>query len=653
MAKDLTDILARATEVRDESVAEQNTAQKVGGVLADLIDVVRTALSSADFSIQATATELHLIVTKYDDDGAPIQARIVFPLASETQAGVLTASQLQSLKNFVVQEGTAEANQVPITYKAPLTGTELKFNLGSATADRAGVMTAAMFANLQTATTRRIETIDISQLDSLVSVPLHANGAADYWLTHNNLIVGRMFMFEDMMLHKSTQIVISNNYADGFPTKGHFKEGLTIYYRFFGHSTTDVAKGEWTDWKKLFDSDAPIAIPVATTTNDGLMSKDMVSKQDELEATVQILDNFVDLGPFSSSAPAENKAVELAGNKRVVFMRYETADGQIGTIRQVYSSLGYSMQYLTLNGTEFVRIVYYDSGMKSVWRNINKATIVYKLLYDAGSRVLSFHDPIHDEGFGGITLPVATDSASGLLSNTEHQKLSSFNIYEGATPSVDSVPVVFTNPITGTTSTFNLKCATVVRAGMMTANQVTALNNVSKMVHYLGDFSNHTAAATAAAAVGVAGNFFISVIQYTIWESDSGFILQQVGMGQTIQYRYESGVRWTRVITFSNSSNTAVSNIQPWQREGVRNLAYNNSTRVLALQDMHSNNVGSNVTIPVGTTSVHGLLKLGTTAGTAYDGAAGQALADRITALETSLSSLTSTTQTTSHEEEN
>ena len=118
-------------------------------------------------------------------------------------------------------------------------------------------------------------------------------------------------------------------------------------------------------------------------------------------------------------------------------------------------------------------------------------------------------------------------------------------------------------------------------------------------------------------------------------------ILQQVGTGQTLQYRYESGVRWTRVITFTNNQNTAVSNVQPWQRDGVRNLSYNNSTRVLALQDMHSNNVGSNVTLPVGTTSVHGLLKLGTTAGTAYDGAAGKALADRITALETQLTNLT------------
>lgn len=130
----------------------------------------------------------------------------------------------------------------------------------------------------------------------------------------------------------------------------------------------------------------------------------------------------------------------------------------------------------------------------------------------------------------------------------------------------------------------------------------------------------------------------IVVMYYTSWEADGGVIFQQVGEGQTLQYKFENGARWTRYIKFNNSG---VTEIQPWQRDGVRNLSYNNSTRVLALQDMHSNNVGSNVTLPVGTTSVHGLLKLGTTAGTAYDGAAGKALADRITALETQLTNLT------------
>ena len=54
MAKDLTDILTRVTEVRDESVSEQNTAQKVGGVLADLIDVLHTAWVSQISSIQSS-----------------------------------------------------------------------------------------------------------------------------------------------------------------------------------------------------------------------------------------------------------------------------------------------------------------------------------------------------------------------------------------------------------------------------------------------------------------------------------------------------------------------------------------------------------------------------------------------------------------------
>ena len=608
MAKELIDILTRAAEVRDETGAAENTASKVGGILTDLIDLIGESILSAGLSFNVSANGITLIVKQYDDEGRAFNNEIPFSMASATNAGAITAAQLTNLTNFIMSLAMVSSNSVTLQYTKPLTGDIKNITINGATKNLAGVMTAAQVQAQEEHAKRIMNTIGINQLDTLINVPNANTGSADYWLTHNNIIVGRLFMFEDSMFHKSTQIVICNNYVEGFPTGGHNKEGLSIYYRFYGHSSTDVPQGAWTTWRRLFDSEIP---------------------------------DILDMGVVSSSSVAEDRAVELAGNKNILFMRYETANGQIGTIQQVYSNDGYSMQYLTLNGTEFVRVVYYDSGMKSVWRNINKASIVYKLLYDANSRVLSFHDPIQDEGFGGITLPVATDSATGLLSNTEHQKLSSFNIYESATPSVDSVPVVFTNPITGTTSTFNLKCATVARAGMMTANQVTALSNVSRIVHYLGDFNNHTAAATAAADVAVAGNVFISVIRYTIWEAESGMILQQVGTGQTLQYRYESGVRWTRVITFTNNQNTAVSNVQPWQREGVRNLAYSNATRVLALQDMHSNNVGSSVTLPIGTTDVCGLLKLGTTAGTAYDGAAGQALADRITALETQLTNLT------------
>lgn len=607
MAKELIDILTRAAEVRDETGAAENTASKVGGILTDLIDLIGESILSAGLSFNVSANGITLIVKQYDDEGRAFNTEIPFSMASATNAGAITAAQLTNLTNFIMSLAIVGQNSVTLQYTKPLTGDIKTITINGATKNLAGVMTAAQVQAQEEHAKRIMKTIGINELDTLTTVPIENTGAADYWLTHNGMIVGRLFMFEDSMYHKSTQIVISNNYIEGFPTGGHYKEGLTIYYRFYGHNSTDVPQGAWTAWKRLFDSEIP---------------------------------DVLDMGVVSNSSVAENRAAELAGNKDIHFMRYETANGQIGTIQQVYSNDGYSMQYLTLNGTEFVRVVYYDSGMKSVWRNINKASIVYKLLYDANSRVLSFHDPIQDEGFGGITLPLASASNAGLLTNTQYQKLSAFNIYEG-TPGADKVPVVFTNPLTGTTSTFNLSGATTARAGMMTTAHIRTLNSLSQHIYYLGDFTSSQVvsdAATAAAKLEVASNPFILVMYYTNWESNGGFIYQQVGSGKTFQYFFENGIRWTRYIKFNNSG---VTEVQPWQRDGVRNLSYNNSTRVLALQDMHSNNVGSNVTLPVGTTSVHGLLKLGTTAGTAYDGAAGQALADRITALETQLANLT------------
>ena len=606
MAKELIDILTRAAEVRDETGAAENTASKVGGILTDLIDLIGESILSAGLSFNVSANGITLVVKQYDDEGRAFNTEIPFSMASATNAGAITAAQLTNLTNFIVSLAIVGPNSVTLQYTKPLTGDIKSIPINGATKNLAGVMTAAQVQVQEEHAKRIMKTIGINELDTLTTIPIANTGAADYWLTHNDIIVGRLFMFEDSMFHKSTQIVICNNYVEGFPTGGHYKEGLSIYYRFYGHNSTDVPQGAWTAWKRLFDSEIP---------------------------------DILDMGIVSTSSVAEERAVELAGNKDIHFMRYETSNGQIGTIRQVYSYDGYSMQYLTLNGTEFVRVVYYDSGMKSVWRNINKASIVYKLLYDTGSRALSFHDPIHDEGFGGITLPLASASNAGLLTNTQYQKLSAFNIYEG-TPGADKVPVIFTNPLTGTTTTFNLMGATTARAGMMTTAHLRTLNDLTKNIYYLGDFTGGQSTSNAAAEAAkkdVVSNPFIVVMYYTSWEADGGVIFQQVGQGQTLQYKFENGTRWTRYIKFNNSG---VTEVQPWQRDGVRNLAYNNSTRVLTLQDMHSNNVGSTATLPVGTSSVHGLLKLGTTAGTAYDGAAGKALADRITALETQLTNL-------------
>lgn len=137
------------------------------------------------------------------------------------------------------------------------------------------------------------------------------------------------------------------------------------------------------------------------------------------ENNKQALAHMVEMGTVNTSGTAENSAIALASQADVLQIFYKTSNGQVGTIRQVYSNNGNTLQFLTLNGTEFVRTVNYNSGTKSAWRNIDRASLVYKLMYTASSRRLEFHDPIQDTGFGGITLPEATSEASGLMSATQ------------------------------------------------------------------------------------------------------------------------------------------------------------------------------------------------------------------------------------------
>lgn len=168
--------------------------------------------------------------------------------------------------------------------------------------------------------------------------------------------------------------------------------------------------------KYAVNVDGTITVKKRTGRGDSTITWDNVWLDVDEDANNKIYDRIerveanqswaVDFGVVSSSGVAEDRAVQLANDTSVLFMRYTTSDGRVGTIRQVHSENQGTMQYLTFDGTEYARIVYSNSS-KSVWRNINKSSLVYKLQYNETTRVLSFHDPIQDEGFGGVTLPPA------------------------------------------------------------------------------------------------------------------------------------------------------------------------------------------------------------------------------------------------------
>ena len=78
MAKELTDILKAAAQVRDETASQQNTATRVGGVLTDLAQFVGEAVFAAGMTAKTTAAGVSLLIKYYDADGQPYtNARII------------------------------------------------------------------------------------------------------------------------------------------------------------------------------------------------------------------------------------------------------------------------------------------------------------------------------------------------------------------------------------------------------------------------------------------------------------------------------------------------------------------------------------------------------------------------------------------------
>ena len=90
MAKELTDILKAAAEVRDETAMQKNTATRVGGVLTDLAQFVGEAVFAAGMATKTSATGVSLLIKYHNTEGQTYINELPLPLLNKEQAGVIT-----------------------------------------------------------------------------------------------------------------------------------------------------------------------------------------------------------------------------------------------------------------------------------------------------------------------------------------------------------------------------------------------------------------------------------------------------------------------------------------------------------------------------------------------------------------------------------
>ncbi len=102
MAK-LSDLLTSAAAVRNETAADQNTALRVGNVLYFLTQYLQQYTSVADISMKVSDVGVSITAKSQTGDTTLFDKTIALPVASNNQAGILTAEAFAAIKADIAE----------------------------------------------------------------------------------------------------------------------------------------------------------------------------------------------------------------------------------------------------------------------------------------------------------------------------------------------------------------------------------------------------------------------------------------------------------------------------------------------------------------------------------------------------------------------
>lgn len=100
MATDISSIITRAAQVKNETVENANTASRVGGVLLDLAAFAAQGIFADEIAFEADAGGVSVKLRYHNAQGQPYERRAYIPALNTAAgtAGVLTASQYEAMK---------------------------------------------------------------------------------------------------------------------------------------------------------------------------------------------------------------------------------------------------------------------------------------------------------------------------------------------------------------------------------------------------------------------------------------------------------------------------------------------------------------------------------------------------------------------------
>ena len=108
MAKELSSIIAQAAQVRDAQLTAENTAERVGGVLCDLLEYLAAAVLAGDVQVVSDAAGTGIVIKLRQANGIAFQQRMNLPVANNAANGLLSPELLSKLNTAFSKSGNNE-----------------------------------------------------------------------------------------------------------------------------------------------------------------------------------------------------------------------------------------------------------------------------------------------------------------------------------------------------------------------------------------------------------------------------------------------------------------------------------------------------------------------------------------------------------------
>lgn len=260
MAK-LSDLLTSAAAVRNETAADQNTALRVGNVLYSLTQYLQQYTSVADISMNVSDVGVTITAKSQTGDTTLFDKTIALPVASNNQAGILTAEAFAAI--------TADIAELGLALRGKSANSSAYYDPFISMGDIAG----------WSAFTKKLDDIsDISELENKQKYMGRCRARVDG-------ITVEVYHFINSFSNNDFSQIVLGNVSANQDEQGKWQ--VTFTPNNFNIIHRQHKDGAWTDWQRINDH------PLATSSLAGLMYLEAMNFEEASEYCAKF-DNIIE-----------------------------------------------------------------------------------------------------------------------------------------------------------------------------------------------------------------------------------------------------------------------------------------------------------------------------------------------------------------------